>query len=124
MQRTRHGWNRASPLIPVFYRQGGGGASMTRVRADFNGLFGEILCLSHTDKCVEQNGVEVPLAPGMVLTAFDEDTDESGKRNDIMATGVVEPSPEWLACRGSRWVLRIDARGVRHQSEIERAVEQ
>ena len=97
---------------------------MIRVRADFNGLFGEILCLSHTDKSVEQNGAEVPLQPGMVLTAFDEDRDESGKRDDIVATGVVEPSPDWLACRGSRWVLRIDAKGVRHQSEIERAVEQ
>lgn len=92
-------------------------ASM-RVRADFNGLFGEILCLSHNDTCVDAEGNLVTLREGMVLTAFDEDADEHGKRDDLIASGTVEPSPEWLACRGSTWVLRIDANGVRNESDL------
>ncbi|MGO8744581.1 MAG: hypothetical protein ACLQNE_01205 [Thermoguttaceae bacterium] len=91
-----------------------------RLRADFNGLFQgwTILCLSHSDTCLDENGVPVPLHAGMVATAFDVDADENGERDDITAAGVVEPSPDWLQCRGSRWILRIDENGVRHESEI------
>ena len=89
-----------------------------RLRADFNGLFGEILCLSHEDFCLDAAGRSVELRAGMAVTAFDEDVDEAGNRDDLIASGVVEPAPEWLACRGSKWVLRIDAGGVQHESDL------
>ena len=89
-----------------------------RVRADFNGLFGEFLCLSHRDTCVDEFGSHVELRAGIAITAFDEDTNDRGERDDLIATGTVEPAPEWLSCNGSKWVLRIDARGVRHESEV------
>lgn len=89
-----------------------------RVRADFNGLFGELLCLSHKDTCEDAEGNLVTLEPGMVLTAFDEDVDDNGNRDDLIASGVVEPSPLRLRCSGSRWVLRIDQNGVRHDSDL------
>jgi hypothetical protein len=91
---------------------------MTRLRADFNGLFGDILCLSHYDTCTNDVGEEVPLRAGMMVTAYDEDLDEAGKRDDLIATGVVEQSPGWLQCRGSKWILKIDHNGVRHESDI------
>jgi len=31
--------------------------------------------------------------------------------------------PEWLACRGSRWVLKIDQYGVQWESDLNRNVE-
>jgi hypothetical protein len=89
------------------------------VRADFNGLFGDLLCLSHGPTCIEQSGAEVTLFAGLLLTAFDEDASEHGNRDDLVATGAVEPSPAWLQCRGSRWVLRIDENGVKSESELE-----
>lgn len=58
------------------------------------------------------------LKSGMIVTVFDIDEDELGKRDDIIASGVVEPSPDWLQCKGSRWVLHIDARGVCHESDL------
>jgi hypothetical protein len=96
---------------------------MPRLRADFNGLFrgGTILCLSHSDTCLDENGAVVPLQAGMVVTAFDADADENGVRDDLVATGTVEPSPEWLHYHGSRWILRIDENGVRRESEVKRA---
>jgi len=69
----------------------------TRVRADFMGLFGELLCLSHNDTCEDANGNIVTLHAGMTLTAFDEDADEHGNRDDA----------------------RIDRNGVRHESELQ-----
>ncbi len=81
------------------------------VRGDFNGLFGDLLCLSHDDTVRVIDGGEIPLRAGMTLTAAEPD-EEDGEPLWLMATGTVEPSPEWLECRGSRWVLRIDERGV------------
>ena len=89
----------------------------SRLRADFNGLFGDILCLSHGETCPDQHGVPIALQAGMLVTAYDEDFDEQGERDDLVATGTVEPAPDWLTCRGSRWVLRIDENGVRHESD-------
>ena len=59
------------------------------------------------------------LAPGMHLTAYDEEADEHGNREDFVASGTVESSPEWFQCRGSRWVLRIDQNGVSSESELQ-----
>ena len=89
-----------------------------RLQADFNGLFSGILCLSHTESCKDENGKDVALSEGMIVTAFDMDADEHGKRDDLIATGVVERSPDWLKCNGSRWALRIDENGVRSESEM------
>ena len=88
------------------------------VRADFNGLFGgELLCLSHSDEVTDASGRAVPLRLGLVLTAFDDDADDQGLPDPIVASGVVEASPPWLQCNGSRWVLRIDDRGIQHASD-------
>ena len=89
----------------------------TRVRGDFNGLFGDVLCLSHEETCVDEEGKIVTLREGMKITAFDEDADSLGHSDNILASGTVERSPEWLRCRGSRWILRIDENGVRHESD-------
>jgi hypothetical protein len=100
------------------------GAQMTksktlRFRADFNELFREFLCLSHEDTCEDVDGNLVTLRTGMALTAFDEDADENGNRDDLIASGIVEPSPQWLRCNGSRWSPRIDQHGVRHESDLQ-----
>ena len=91
-----------------------------RVRAAFNGLFGELLCLSHKDTSQDADGNPVTLQAGMALTAFDHDEDDHGNRDDLIASGTVEPSPKWLSCNGSRWVLRIEQHGVRHESDLRR----
>lgn len=91
-----------------------------KVRADFNGLFGDVLCLSHEDTCLDENGAVFHLREGLMLTAYDEDADENGNRDDLIAIGMVEPAPEWLKCNGSKWVLRIDENGVRHESDLQR----
>ena len=79
-----------------------------RIRADFNGLFGELLCISHGESCYDQEGKPVVLRTGMKLTAFDEDQDDEGNRDDLIASGTVEQAPYELRCIGSRWVLRLD----------------
>jgi hypothetical protein len=89
-----------------------------RIRADFNGLFGEILCLSHEEIAINAVGRRVELQEGMVITVFDEDCDENGNLDDLIASEVVERPPDWLQCRGSKWVLRIDENGVQSESDL------
>jgi hypothetical protein len=93
-------------------------AGMSRLRGDFNGLFegGSVLCLSHGDTCLDEEGHAVALHTGMAVTVFEED-EKDGKPDDLIASGTVQPSPQWLQCHGSKWALMIDENGVRHQSD-------
>ena len=90
-----------------------------RVYADFNGLFGDLLCLSHRETCRDAKGKDIAVREGMTVTAFQEDFDDTGKPDNLIASGVVERPPESLSHAGSRWVLRIDANGVRHESDLQ-----
>ena len=76
---------------------------------------------SHEDTSIDETGRTVALGVGMFVTAFDEGADEHGTRDDVVASGTVERSPDWLLCAGSKWVLRIDRNGLCHQSILERA---
>ncbi len=91
--------------------------NMLRLRADFNGLFGDLLCLSHAETGLGEWGNEVRLSEGLRVTAFEEDEDADGNRDDLVASGTVERAPDWLAEHGSKWVLRIDEGGIRHESD-------
>jgi hypothetical protein len=44
------------------------------VRADFNALFSQLLCLSHEDFRLDFEGRSLELRAGMILTAFDENS--------------------------------------------------
>ncbi|HET9305070.1 MAG TPA: hypothetical protein VFO46_03510 [Candidatus Sulfotelmatobacter sp.] len=88
-----------------------------KLQADFNGLFSKLLCLSHKDTALDEYGNTVNLVEGMQVTAFEENY-EDGKRDDLIASGTVQRSPDWLQCRGSRWALRIDENGVRTESDL------
>ena len=61
------------------------------VFADFNGLFGDLLCLSLADTVTNQAGEVIPLKEGMVITAYDLDADDQGNPDNLFATGIVEP---------------------------------
>jgi hypothetical protein len=84
-----------------------------RLRGDFNGLFGDLLCLSHSDVSTDDAGTAVPLGDGMDVVAFEEDI-EDGQACYLVAKGRVVPSPVSFQHRGSRWCLLIDEQGVRH----------
>jgi hypothetical protein len=95
-----------------------------RIHADFNGLFRELLCLSHKETYLGEDGSAIVVQEGMTITAFDKDVDEDGQPDNLIASGTVERPPEWLSCQGSRWVLRIDENGVRHESDLRQSSSQ
>ena len=86
-----------------------------RLQADFNGLFGDVLCLSHRETCLADDGTQIAVIEGMAAVAFEPDANALGEADELYATGVIEKAPESLACNGSRWILRIDSDGVRNR---------
>ena len=92
-----------------------------RLIADFNGLFGELLCIAHGDTCKDESGADVYLTEGMRVSVVEENYDEHNQRDDLVASGIVERAPDWLQCNGSRWVLRMDSPGVRLESDVHAA---
>ena len=91
-----------------------------RLRGDFNGLFGDLLCLSHSDVATDEAGESVHLETDMEVVAFEEDS-EDGQACFLVARGRVIPSPDDLQHNGSRWSLQIDQRGVRHVARLDDA---
>jgi hypothetical protein len=91
------------------------------VHGDFNGLFGDLLCLSHDETARTAGGEEIRLADGTELIAFEPDIDE-GQPSALILCGRVEPSPDWLACNGSRWCLRGDERALLRWVELDEAI--
>lgn len=92
-------------------------APQHKIRADFNGLFGDVLCLSHEETCFDETGT-VQLDEGLSITAFEDDPNVDGNSDTLVANGKVARAPDWLRCKGSKWVLLIDEKGVYHQSEL------
>lgn len=86
-----------------------------RLYADFNGLFGDVLCLSHDETCRTPGGEQVEVTEGAAAVALEPDSDADVNPMELFASGTIERAPDELACLGSRWVLRIDADGVRHR---------
>jgi hypothetical protein len=102
------------PSVPPFER-----ADASWVQADFNGFLGNnLLCLAHCDTVVDLSGQIIELRSGLKITVFDDDIDDAGRPDRLVATGVVERSPDSAQCRGSRWALRLAPPGVRHESEL------
>lgn len=91
---------------------------MIWLRADFNGCFGDLLCLSHSDTATGASGSEIELAEGMHVVAFEEDNADDGSPSFLVASGLTVRSPDSLLHAGSRWCLQIDERGVRHVREL------
>jgi hypothetical protein len=71
-------------------------AGPIRIHADFNGIFKELLCLSHKETCLGADGQDIVVREGMTVTAFDEDVDDGGKPDNLIASGTLERPPEWL----------------------------
>ena len=93
-----------------------------KISTDFNGFLAvDLLCLAHCETPTDHSGALVELSAGMYAIAFEEDADSEGNPEFLVASGLVERSPEQASHNGSVWSLRVDSRGVRYLATLEGA---
>lgn len=86
---------------------------------DFNEMLEpDLVLLSATDAKTASNGAIVSLSDGMEVTVYMDDTDEHGQPDNLVATGVIETNKTTGWGAHVKWCCRIDANGIRHQSEL------
>jgi len=93
---------------------------MLELHGDFNGVWGDegglLLCLSHSEKLRLFGREQVEPIQGAEAVALEEDY-EDNVRDGLLAFGTIMRSPEWLQYEGSKWCLKVDDRGVHHESD-------
>jgi hypothetical protein len=90
---------------------------------DFNELVAaDLVLLSQKDEREDSDGNFVTLVEGMRVKVWDQDFNNDGGRDDLIATGVVVLNTEGGWSQHVKWCCRIDAPGIRNASEIESRV--
>jgi hypothetical protein len=86
---------------------------------DFNEMLEpDLVLLSVNDAKIASNGAVVSLSEGLEMTIYMGDTDEHGHPDNLVATGVVEANQSTGWGAHVKWCCRIDADGIRHESEL------
>src|SRR3712207_599017 len=88
-----------------------------RIYVDFNEMISndEVL-LSRHDSTMDSEGKLITLFEGMPIGVYSDDLDEEGKPDKLIADGVaMRNTSGWM--EEVRWLLKIDQRGVRHESD-------
>lgn len=85
---------------------------------DFNELVEpNVVLLSKADQREDKGGQIVTLVEGMRVLVSEEDLNERGERDDLIAAGVVIPNTAGGWTTPARWSCLIDGRGVCHKSD-------
>jgi hypothetical protein len=95
--------------------------SPARIFVDFNEMVeSNLVLLSKTDVKVNSDGIDITLFSGMPVYIYMDDTDVSGKKDNLLADGVVElnnPSVNGDWTKAAKWCCRINNRGIFYESE-------
>jgi hypothetical protein len=96
-----------------------------RIYVDFNEMLDrDLVLLSKTDVKNDSAGQPVTLVEGLRVYIYMEDLDDEGRVDNLIAEGVVERNTSDATWgRAARWCCRIDARGIRHESDEEESRE-
>lgn len=89
-----------------------------RIYVDFNEMPSrEEVVLSQSDTKADARGNPVVLTEGMRLTVYSDDQDENGKPDPLIAEGVVLRNHYGGWTSAAKWLLKINERGIRHESD-------
>jgi hypothetical protein len=81
----------------------------------------DLVGLSGSDHKLSTSGESLALQDVMFIDVYDDDVDDDGKPDNLVASGVVErnlATTGWA--RNIKWFCRIDAHGIRHESDVGR----
>jgi hypothetical protein len=89
-----------------------------RVYVDFNEMPSrdEVL-LAQGDSKVDRRGNRVEFREGAAVSVYMDDPDEHGRPDSLIADGVAALNKHGGWTAAAKWLLKIDGRGIRRESE-------
>lgn len=91
-----------------------------RLYVDFNEMIeNDLVLLAKEDTKLDSAGNEVHLYEGLEVSIYEDDYDQNGERDDLVAEGIVVRNPKkkgWGSV--AKWCCRISKPGVRNESEL------
>lgn len=88
-----------------------------RIYVDFNGMLsGDEVLLSRSDTKIDSDGNAITFSEGLIVAAYMDDEDEHGNPDNLIADGIAARNTAEILS-SALWILKIDGRGSRHQSE-------
>ena len=90
-----------------------------RMYVDFNEMpSNDRVLLSRTDTKLDSDGNTVQLFEGLEVYVYEYDPDMDGNDDNLLADGIctINTFTDWSS--KVKWVVLIDAKGVKHQSEM------
>jgi len=88
---------------------------------DFNELLeNDLVALSAKDEKISSAGEKILLQDGLSIEVYSEDLNNRGEPDNLIASGVVERNSSSGWAKEIKWCCRIDAQGIRHESEREK----
>ena len=86
---------------------------------DFNEMLEpDLVLLSQTDIRIDYSGDSITLTEGLRVHIYMEDIGSDGQADNLIADGTAERNINDVSWgRVAKWCCRIDARGIRHESD-------
>jgi hypothetical protein len=92
--------------------------NVPRVYVDFNEMLSEHeVLLSQEDSKADSSGKVIVFIEGMKVSVYMDDLNTDGKPDYLIAEGVALRNHHGGWAASARWLLRIDNRGIRHESK-------
>jgi hypothetical protein len=108
-------------MIVIYCPGADWGDDMDRLRfqVDFNELLEHsLVCLSAHDVKVTEGGEPTLLYEGMLIEVYDDDVDDDGNPDNLVALGVVERNKSTgHHLSHVKWCCRVDRNGIQHESD-------
>jgi hypothetical protein len=93
--------------------------SESRFCVDFNEMLdANRVLFSAEDERLDSLGRKVAVQAGMVVVVYMDDVDDLGKKDNLVARGLVEINTSTGWAKHVKWCCRIDSDGIRHESEL------
>jgi hypothetical protein len=90
-----------------------------RFHVDFNELIErDLVLLSKDDTKLTSTGESIFLCEGLAIEVYDDDVDDRGEPDNLIASGIVERNSTIGWAKDVKWNCRIDSRGIRHESDL------
>ena len=108
-------------MVPIARHKGGvpAGGDIAFHLAVLRVQHGHRVHAGEGDEKLSTGGEKILLRDGLVIDVYSDDLNNKGEPDNLIASGIVERNASLGWAKGIKWCCRVDAQGIRHESDIE-----